>query len=538
MEKHEVVLGIDLGTTFSAIAVVNQHGSPIIIPNCEGGRTTPSVIHFYDSDGCLVGEEAVRMVVVDPSNVARFVKRSMGESDFSMEFFRRPYTPQELSALILRKLKNDAEQFLGHQVRDAVISVPAYFNSPQRGATAEAGALAGLNVLSIINEPTAAAIAYGVDRQGPPKTILVFDLGGGTFDVTVMDIRPGSLKTLASDGNAELGGKDWDDRLLNYVSEHFIERFGDDPRDDPNPYQELYERILEAKLALSSRSNVRIPVNYRGHWMFVDVDEPLFRDLCQDLLDQCRDTCNIVMEKAGIGWEKLDEILLVGGATRMPMIRNMISDMSGLSPIAGVNPDECIAMGAALAGIFRHRQNMLPSLLEEALPTSITGSASADSGLPKDSSSPAMPLARLEIVDITTHPLGVLVLDADLQEHVVNLIPEGTPLPCEKSGRFAYAYDNMTTVCVQVAEGHGSTRDEVVVVGEVILDHLPPRVRGTPVEVLYRYTRNQLLEVYVTDIQTSNTQRATINLKGSLPVHRFEKAKAMVSRAKMDPLAP
>src|SRR5690606_7119863 len=216
--EDDIVLGIDLGTTFSAMAVVNAYGKPEIVPNAEGFPTTPSVVHFYDEDACVVGDEAVKMVVIDPENVVRFVKRHMGEEDFTLEFFGRTYTPQEISALILRKLKEDAEELLGREVRDAVITVPAYFHSAQRGATAEAGSIAGLNVLSIINEPTAAAIAYGLDRLGGHRRLLVLDLGGGTFDVTVMQIEGSKLTTLAADGNAELGGKDWDDRLLNHVA--------------------------------------------------------------------------------------------------------------------------------------------------------------------------------------------------------------------------------------------------------------------------------------------------------------------------------
>lgn len=307
----EVVLGIDLGTTFSAMSVVNAYGKPEIIANAEGFPTTPSVVHFYDDDACIVGDEAVKMVVVDPENVVRFIKRHMGEEDFTLEFFGRSYTPQEISALILRKLKEDAEELLGREVRDAVVTVPAYFHSAQRGATAEAGAIAGLNVLSIINEPTAAAIAYGLDRIGTQRKLLVLDLGGGTFDVTAMEIHGTKLSTLASDGNAELGGKDWDDRLLNYVAEQFYEKYQLDPRDDAAPYQELYERCLHAKISLSTKDRAVIPVNYRGKRMAVQVSRELFEELSRDLVQQCEDTAHIVLEKAGIQWPDLDDVLLV-----------------------------------------------------------------------------------------------------------------------------------------------------------------------------------------------------------------------------------
>src|SRR5688572_2691788 len=275
-EAGEVVLGIDLGTTFSAMAVVNRFGKPEIVMNAEGKPTTASVLHFYDEDACVVGEEAVKMVVIDPANVVRFIKRHMGEEDFTLDFYGRIYTPQEISALILRKLKDDAEELLGVTIKDAVITVPAYFNSAQRGATSEAGNIAGLNVLSIINEPTAAAIAYGLDRIGGQRKLLVLDLGGGTFDVTVMEINGTKLSTLASDGNAELGGKDWDDRLLNYVAEEFFQKFHMDPRDDAAPYQELYERCLHAKISLSTKKRAVVPVNFRGQRMVVPVEREVF----------------------------------------------------------------------------------------------------------------------------------------------------------------------------------------------------------------------------------------------------------------------
>ena len=309
-----IVLGIDLGTTYSAMAWVSELGQPEIVANVEGRPTTPSVVHFYDADGVVVGDEATKMVVLDPENVVRFVKRQMGAGTY-LEYFGNAYSPQEISALILRKLKADAEQMLGQSISDVVVTVPAYFNSAQRGATAEAGALAGLNVLSIINEPTAAAIAYGLDRLGEDRNLMIFDLGGGTFDVTVMTIRGPKLTTIASDGNAELGGKDWDDRLLDFVAEQFFTNFRLDPRDTPSSYQELYERVLNAKISLSTKDRSVIPVNYRGQRMMIPVTRDLFEDLTKDLLQQCEDTANIVLEKAEMTWSDLDSCLLVGGST-------------------------------------------------------------------------------------------------------------------------------------------------------------------------------------------------------------------------------
>jgi molecular chaperone DnaK len=552
MSDTDIVLGIDLGTTFSAMAYVDRYGKPQIIVSTDSEATVPSVVYFYDNDAFVVGSEAIKMVVADPSNVARFVKRSMGEEDFSLEYFGQGYTPQELSAIVLRRLKNDAEEYFGRPVTDAIITVPAYFNAAQRAATAEAGAVAGLNVLSIINEPTAAAIAYGLDRMGTVHNFMVFDLGGGTFDVTIMRIEGNALRAVATDGNAELGGKDWDDRLVSHVAEQFVSRFGVDPRDDPQPYQELYERCLAAKLALTTQSRAVIPVNYRGRRMAVPISSTEFNEMCRDLVDQCTDTCDLVLEKAGLGWSDLDDVVLVGGATRMPMIQDELARRSGMRPNAELNPDECVAMGAALAGVYRHRQDHpaigsaerklsidepssdSPAPAPALAPTDDEGPSLTDAS---QVAPPAAPRQRglpgLTITDIATHPLGIIVLDANLRERIVELIPEGSALPTEKRGRFAYAYDNMTAVRVQITEGHGTTRDEVMVIGDVILDRLPPRPRGTPIDVTYRYNTDQILEVDIIDVETHASRSATISIKGSLSQERIAKARASIDRARI-----
>lgn len=562
----DIVLGIDLGTTFSAMAVVDRFGKPIIITNSDGGATTPSVVHFYDRGACVVGEEAVKMVVVDPANVVRFIKRAMGEPDFTLEFFGRSFTPQELSAIILKKLKESAEEALGQVIRDAVITVPAYFQSPQREATREAGTIAGLNVLSIINEPTAAAISYGIERLGGHRRVLVFDLGGGTFDVTVMEIKGISFRTLASDGNAELGGKDWDDRLLNHVADKFADRFDLDPRDDPQPYQELYERCLSAKIALSTKPKALIPVNFRGHRMVVTVTRQEFEAMTADLVEQCAETAQLVLREAGMGWSDLDEVLLVGGSTRMPMIRDTLRRLAGRVEATGVNPEECVALGASLAGVLRHRPDhpaLVPhrqALARRARTTSQGGQTDLsqhrapvpDPTAPELPSSAISPVPALgpgglgeqaqqpeplgyiglppvKVTDATSHPLGIVVLDRRHRERVVTLIPKSTAVPCEKKGRFAYAYDNMTAVRVEVTEGAGSSRDEVKVIGEVVLEDLPPRPKGTPIDVVYRYGVNQILEIDIVDVETRRVRRARMDLKGEMDTGSLKAAQRNVA---------
>ena len=525
MSQDEPVLGIDLGTTFSAMSVVDRYGKATMVPNANGRPTTPSVVHFYDQDAVVVGEEAVKMVVVDPLNVVRFIKRSMGDQDFQLEFHGRVYTPQEISAIILKKLKEDAEEALGRTVDDAVITVPAYFNSAQRDATHEAGVLAGLNVLQVINEPTAAAIAYGIEDVGGFRRVLVFDLGGGTFDVTLMEIDGIAFRTLQSDGNAELGGKDWDDRLVNHVADVFEERFGCDPRDDLHSYQELYERCLAAKIALSTLPRAAITVNYRGKRMVVRVTREEFETMSADLLGQCEETCNIILERAELSWDDIQEVLLVGGSTKMPMVRGMLERVTGKTVLDGINPDECVAMGAALAGVLRHRPEH-PGMLAQRRDIARRRRAQ-DEGVDPDESAvettPHEP-APTSIRDITSHALGAVVLDRRQNKRVVTLIPSATEVPCEKRTRFGYAYDNMTGVRLQVTEGEGKRIDEVKIIGEVILDKLPPRPKGTPIDVTYRYNVNQILEVDMMDVETRALTRVKIKLVGALEGEEREAA--------------
>ncbi|MAY82116.1 MAG: hypothetical protein CL930_15220, partial [Deltaproteobacteria bacterium] len=518
---NDVILGIDLGTTFSAMAVVDQFGKATIVANGEGHPTTPSVVHFYEAGACIVGEEAIKSVVADPGNSIRFVKRLMGE-DLSLNFYGEEFTPQAISALILKKLKEDAEEVLGHEISTAVITVPAYFNSAQRAATAEAGRLAGLNVLSMINEPTAAAIAHGLERFGDDRRMLVFDLGGGTFDVTIMDIAGITFTTVASDGNAELGGKDWDDRLVEYVAQQFMEKHGVDPRDDPQPYQELYERCLAAKIALSTKPKAVIPINYQGNREAITVTQTTFEAITRDLVKQCEDTANLLLESANLNWSEIDEVLLVGGSTKMPMIRRMVESLAGKADFPVVNPDESVAVGATLAGVLRH-QPKHPALRKvrkalkrrateqtdrQQVATDATNEIEED--VVDEATEPGIP--EVTINDVCTHPLGVVALDDNLNEMIVMLIDKATPVPCERKGRFAYAYDGMTAVQVEVTEGTGRNREEVFVVGQIVLEDLPPRPRGTPIDVIYRYNVNQILEVDVVDVETESVRSARLHL--------------------------
>src|SRR5438067_1194861 len=344
-KPHRKAVGIDLGTTFSAIAHIDQYGKPKIIPNAESERITPSVI-LFDSSQAIVGTLAKQNAMAEPEKIVDFVKREMGKSksEFSLEYNGKIYTAEELSALIIKKLKNDAGKYLGEEVTDAVITVPAYFNDAERTATLHAGQLAGLNVLRIINEPTAAALAYGLDKLDQNQTVFVFDLGGGTFDVTIMRIENDHIRMLASNGDHRLGGKDWDDVIVNWVAEEFDKQHGENPLLDLQSYQDLYNRALTAKVQLSTRPRTTLVHNYNGRGVKLELTREQFEERCRPLLEKTKAICEIVMQEANMGWDGIDRVLMTGGMTRVPSVRQMISDMSARPTADDVSPDEAVAM--------------------------------------------------------------------------------------------------------------------------------------------------------------------------------------------------
>jgi molecular chaperone DnaK len=350
--------------------------------------------------------------------------------------------------------------------------------------------------------------------------MLVFDLGGGTFDVTIMEARDGELRTLASDGNAELGGKDWDDRLLDHVSELFFDRFGLDPRDEPRAYQETYEACLRAKITLSHEQSTFVHIQYQGHRAAIPISRAEFEMITSDLVAQCAQTCGLVLDKAGLSWSAVDETLLVGGSTRMPMISRMLHQLTDGTRQSPLNPDECVAMGAALVGAIRHNKSRDNTHKLPQKPPSIR---------------------HVTITDVTPHPLGIIALDQNLEEKVITLIEAGTAVPCERRGRFAYSYDNMTGLRVEVTEGRGKRREEVTVVGELVIDNLPARDRGTPIAVVYRYGIDQILEVDIQESDfSSNGDRKTseptirtaqIDLRGTLERSELESIRKQLGSA-------
>src|SRR5438445_3270950 len=347
MSKRKVV-GIDLCTTFSAIAHLDAYVKPRIIANTATARMTSSVI-FFDDSQLIIGTVAKNNAVAEPEKIVDFVKREMGKpkDQFHREFGGKIYSAEELSALIIKKLKADAEKYLDQPITDAVITVPAYFNDAERTATITAGQLAGLSVLQIINEPTAAALAYGLDKLDENQTVFVFDLGGGTFDVTIMRIIDHKIEMLATNGDHRLGGKDWDDVIVNLIAEEFDRLHGENPLLDLHSYQELHNRALAAKIQLSSRNTTTIVYHHGGKSVKLTLTRKEFEKRTRHLVEKCKTICEMVMQEAKMKWDKIDKLLLAGGMTRMPMMRAMISSFSSVPLVDKVNPDEVVARGEA-----------------------------------------------------------------------------------------------------------------------------------------------------------------------------------------------
>src|SRR5947207_3905711 len=344
-------IGIDLGTTFCAVSHIDAYGKPQIIPNAENERITPSVI-LFDGTNVSVGTLAKNNSVAEAEKIVDFVKREMGKpkDQFNREFDGRMYSAEELSALILKKLKADAEKYLREPVTDAVITVPAYFNDAEGTATITAGQLAGLNVLQLVNEPTAAALAYGLDKLDENQTVFVFDLGGGTFDVTIMQIEGHKLTIVATNGDHRLGGKDWDDVIVNHVADVFDREHGKNPLLDLQSYQDLQTRAVAAKIQLSARKSTTIVQHHDGKSVKVELRRKEFETRTRHLIEKCKAICEIVMQEAKLKWENIDKILLVGGMTRVPMVRAMVTALAPVPVVDEVNPDEAVAMGAAIQG--------------------------------------------------------------------------------------------------------------------------------------------------------------------------------------------
>ncbi len=520
MTKRKAV-GIDLGTTFSAIAHIDAYGKAQVIPNAESERITPSVI-LFDGSNAVVGTLAKQNAVAEPEKIVDFVKREMGKSkdEFHREFNGKAFSAEELSAIILKKLKSDAEKYLGQEVTDVVITVPAYFNDSERTASITAGQIAGFNVLQVINEPTAAALAYGIDKLDSNQTVFVFDLGGGTFDVTIMKIEQDHIRMLATNGDHRLGGKDWDDILVNLVAEEFDRVHGENPLLDLQSYQDLQNRAIAAKIQLSSRPRTTIVHSFNGKSIKIELTREEFEQFSRNLLEKCKSICEIVMQEARMQWADVDKILLVGGMTRIPAIRDMISEISGRPLADDVSPDEAVAIGAALQGMLtllaEDEKNEVRSIPEETR-QQFSGK---DGGL-------------IQVTNITSHTLGVVLWDeSTLEEYVFPMIKKMTSMPAEVKNSFGTAQANMKKVVVRVVEGESTVPSECTPLGLCEIELPPYLPKGSPVELTYQYNNNQVLEVVVDAFGKQST--VSIARNTGLSVDEIENATASMSLIKVE----
>jgi len=476
-------VGIDLGTTNSVVAFL-EAGEPTVIPNAEGGRTTPSVVAFTKSGEVLVGEVAKRQAITNPDRTVRSVKRHMG-TDWKIDVDGKAYTAQEISARILQKLKRDAEGYLGDTITQAVITVPAYFDDAQRTATKEAGQIAGLEVLRIINEPTAAALAYGLDKEGADQTVLVFDLGGGTFDVSVLDIGEGVFEVKATSGNTHLGGDDWDQRIMDWLVKSFKDTEGVDLSNDKMAMQRLKEAAEKAKIELSSvqETTINLPfitaTNEGPKHLDLKLTRAKFQELTGDLVEACRGPFESAISDASLTKENINHVILVGGATRMPAVQELVLGLTGKEPHKGVNPDEVVAVGAAIqAGVLK--------------------------GEVKD----------ILLLDVTPLSLGIETKGGITHR----LIERNTTIPTRRSEIFTTAEDGQPSVEIHVLQGERDMAMYNKTLGKFQLVDLPPAPRGVPqIEVAFDIDANGIVHVSAKDLATSKEQSMTITGQSSLP---------------------
>lgn len=505
--KDPPAIGIDLGTTFSVISRLDDLGRPQTLINAEGDKITPSVVFFEGDANVVVGKEAVKAVATDAENVAECAKRDLGQRFFHKTLGGRRYPPEALQAWILNKMRADAEKQVG-PISKAVITVPAYFDEVRRKATMDAGYIAGLEVMDIINEPTAAAVAFGfqqgymnpANQHQDRKKILVYDLGGGTFDVTVMEIGGRDFNALATDGDVMLGGKDWDQRLVDFVAEEFIRKHGVDPREEPNSHGRLWRECEDAKRTLSARTKVSVACDYKGSAVRIEVTRQQFHEMTKDLLDRTAFTTRQTLQAAGLDWQDIDRVLLCGGSSRMPAVVEMLKQLSGKEPDCSVSPDEAVAHGAAL------HAGLLLAFHEGKSPSFI-------------------------IRNVNSHSLGVVAMDAKTRRpRNAILIPRNTPLPVVARRVFKTQKASQKSILVQIVEGESLSPDDCSQLGKCSVRDLPPDLPAqTAIEVRFRYEENGRLGVTVNVEGTKKELQHEITRENSLTQDQLDSWRRYIS---------
>ncbi|MEE4355213.1 MAG: Hsp70 family protein [Desulfococcaceae bacterium] len=549
------IFGIDLGTTYSSIACVDEYGKPIVIPNAENQRVTPSVV-FFDGDNIVVGDVAKESSKLYPNDVVSFIKRSMGEPNYLFEHNGKNYRPEEISGFIIRKIVQDAELNLGISgTKDVVITCPAYFGINEREATRRAGEIAGYNVRQIINEPTAAAIAFGSMEAEEEQVVLVYDLGGGTFDITMIDIKPNaSIEVICTGGDHNLGGKDWDDRIVAYLVQEFQKTTGskEDILEDPDTCQDLQLSAEKAKKILTQRDQTPVLVTHAGERVKITLERKAFEIITQDLLERTISLTHEMLEEAGKkGYEYFDEIILVGGSTRMPQVSDRIQNEFSMSPKI-FDPDESVAKGAAIYGwkLFLRdeiKEKVAQKTGKDVKELSELSEVELDEVLHEvehlvadDTGYSVSDIRRsnLRILNVTSKSFGVVAHDSDDKEIVFNLIRKNTNVPVTVTQSFGTAVNNQEIVSIQIMENESSETiaqpDMAVLIGTAVLKLPSDLKKGTPVEITFRLNEEGCLEI--TAEETSETRRsvnAAIETRSVIQGEELEQAKSRSGKTKV-----
>ena len=485
------IVGIDLGTTNSAIATVNEFGKPELIPNKEGERITSSVV-LFDKDKVIVGAVAKQSAIADPENTISFIKSEMGSQNFLFEHNGSEFNPEDISAMILRKLIDDAEDFLNQKIEDVVITVPAYFNDKQRKATIDAGVIAGVNVLQIVNEPTAAALTFGVGKN-KNQTIMVYDLGGGTFDVTIMKIHDGKFDVIASDGDRELGGKNFDEKIMNFLNDEFKKEFDIDLLDDLILTQDLRYKAEEAKKTLSSKLATTCYLSAKGKSKKIEFKREDLNELISDHIARTELLLDAVLGDAGMDWGDIDQVLPIGGSTRIPAVTEMIKRVSKIDPALNINPDEAVALGAAIqAGIIKV--------------------AKKNSNV---SDMVRIKFGSVNVADVTAHSFGAITLDENNKKRNAVIIPKNSKIPISKSQIFYTTVINQTSVKLTVIQGEDTDPEYCTIIGTTVLN-FPPKPLNSPIIFNYKYDSNGIIFATAKDPDTGDKSIINITREGQL----------------------